>query len=70
VRVLSNRTGRGTFGCLIWYTAVVIAAAAVKGACELKGVDIIVILYFKARCLKYNILKFYLDNSKLNVKLI
>ena len=67
VRVPSKGTGRGIFGCPPCCAA---AAAATDGARELEGVDMMVILYFKARCSKCNVLEFYSDSSKLNVGLV
>ena len=62
-----KRIERGIFNYSLYYIA---AAIATNRARKLERVDIIVILYFKARYSKYNILKFYLDSSKLNIKLI
>jgi len=67
MRIPSKEIKRGIFGCPLYCAA---AATATNRACKLEGVDIIVILYFKARYSKYNILKFYSDNSKLNIRLI
>ena len=47
-----------------------VMAVVAEGIYKLEGVDIIVILYFKARYLKCNILVFYLNSFKLNVKLV
>ena len=58
---------RGIFNYPLYY---IVAVATINRACKLEGIDIIVILYFKAKYLKYNILEFYLDSFKLNIRLV
>jgi len=67
VCIPSKGIRRGIFGCPLYCAA---AAAATNRARELERVNIIIILYFKARCSKCNILEFYSNSSKLNVGLI
>ena len=60
VRVPSNPVGSGTFG---WLATAPRAETEEVGVPTVLGGDMVAILYFKARCSKYNVLVLNSDSS-------
>ena len=60
MRVPSNPVGSGTFG---WLATALRAETEEVGVPTVLGGNIMVILYFKARCSKYNVLVLNSDSS-------